>query len=293
MKWSYIVLLVLGVVAALSAAVLVHSLRLQRRERERREEVNVMCAAKTLQAMTIIDSSCVTSKTIRKDEMPAGSLTDSVHVVGKILIVPMLEGQVFTEQCIASEGVGLQLASALPVGMRAVTIHLPDDASLGGILYPGNVVDVLAMFDLPSPAGSANTTVSTVLVTGVQVLAIEDETITTGGGRTLGTPPAQRRGPRMVTLMVDSADAQALQLAESRGEVLLALRNPKDAAPPDEDPAYLSDLYAQHTPPGLGLVEVPGEAPPTGRWHVVIIRGADIQTQELTVPPKADADENR
>jgi|GEM_PF-5693277 len=179
------------------------------------------------------------------------------------------------------------------MGMRAVTIHLPDDCSLGGILYPGNIVDVMAMFDLPSPRGSASTTVSTVLATGVQVLAIEDETITTGRGRLLGGPPAHRRGPRMVTLMLDITQAQALQLAEHHGDVLLALRNPKDAAPSDEEPAYLSDLYTPRTPPGLGPAQAPGEEPPTGRWQVMIIRGADIQTQELTVPPKADADENR
>jgi len=288
MKWSYVGLLLLGVAAALAAAVLVSSIRRRARRalEEQQREVEAVCAAKKLSAMIVIDASCLTTKKLQKKRLPPDGFSDPAEVLGRVLIVPMVEGQILTKQCLACEGSGHQLASALPDGMRAVTIHLPDECSLGGILYPGNVVDILAFFVLRSENDSGSEAVSAVLAQGVQVLAVEEETVTTAEPSELGKPPARRRGPRMVTLMMDVARAQALQLAMTRGKVMLALRNPKDAATTDTSPACLRRLYedfvVRESGPG------PESPPPPSEWQIVIIRGEERATQRFPAPPLAD-----
>ena len=284
-------LLVLGLLAALSAAVLVHSLRAERARVRHRQMARIICAAKALPAMTIIDASCVVAKTVRKDEAPPDTFSDSSHVIGKVLVVPMVQGEAFTKHHLASEDSGRQLASALADGMRAVTIHLADDHSLGGILYPGNIVDVLATFEVPSHRGSEKDMVAAVLAEKVQVLAIEEETVAASPRSASGMPPAQRRGPRMVTLMVNVDTAQTLRLAESCGRLLLILRNPGDSAPIEQLAAHLSSLYQDHMPARPEVVE-PDEPPaPRPQWPVDVIRGEDRATHvfQMDVAPRGAA----
>jgi len=287
MRWSYVALFILGLVAALSAAVLVHSLRAERTQVQRRQKVQIICAAKAMAAMTIVDASCVVAKTVGKDEAPPGSFTNASQVIGTGLVTPMVRGEAFTQDHLASEDSGLQLAAALPDGMRAVTIHLADDCSLGGILYPGNIVDVLAMFELPSQPGPGKNAVAAILAENIQVLAIEEHTIAGGRKPAHGAPPAQRRGPRMVTLMVDVDTAQTLLLAEHCGRLLLVLRNPVDTAPTEQLPAHLSSLYQAHVPPQADLAGADEAPVAPGQWPVDVIRGEDRQTHifQMDVQP--------
>jgi len=238
MKWSVIVLVILGVTAALCASLLVSALRRDAGTGTAADSVEVVMAKRALPAMFVISARHVVKDRASKDELPVGYLTNPVQAIGKILSVPVVEGQVLTRYCFVTEGTGAQLTSALPPGMRAVGISIAGHSLMGGLLHPGCVVDVLATFKLRGGKGSRGEATTITLLQGVQVLAVESISIVSKPDDSEKKPMA---GSRLtVTLMVDTKQAEALQLAMENGHISLAMRNPLDKRPVDIDATVLS-----------------------------------------------------
>ncbi|MGB2997929.1 MAG: Flp pilus assembly protein CpaB [Phycisphaerae bacterium] len=297
MKWSALVLILLGLVAAVSAAVLVAVLRRGGGEPSGEPklpvEVRIVKAAKALPMTAVVDSGSVATETVSRAEAPSDYVSPA-EAVGKVLRVPMVEGQTFTKSCFVTEGSGQSLAGVLPEGKRAVCLSLSDYSSLEPLLYPGSVVDVLASFQVPAEDGRRGSdVVSRTLLEEIQVLAIEDATIVSAPEDAGEKSQLRRNERRLVTLMVDTRQAEALQLASTHGSISLAMRNPLDREP-SGDRVLLSQLATEplgtRPPKPSG---VPEARPPTteavvprarlttteavvpgATWDVVIIRGA-------------------
>ncbi|MHC4791598.1 MAG: Flp pilus assembly protein CpaB [Planctomycetota bacterium] len=244
MKWAVIVLVILGLVAAFSAALLVGALRITpATEGSSSSNLEVILAKTSLPAMTVITSEHITKDTASADALPEGYLTSPVHATGRVLAVPVVEGQVLTRACFVTDGSEAQLAAAIPYGMRAVTITLSGRGITGELLHPGCVVDVLASFSLRSQERNRGQALSTTLLNGIRVIAVKDATIVSqkddkksaSGGR------STQNTNFTVTLMVDPRQAEALQLAMEYGRISLSLRNPLDEYPTDLDSTVLSE----------------------------------------------------
>ena len=249
MKWMIIGLLVVGVLAALSATIVTVTLPsafgFNRPVVESDEGlVEILVATRDLGAMTIVDSDSIASKFVEREHVPQGALANSVQVVGQVLVKPVLAGQPFTNTEFASGSSGVSIAATLPEGFRAMGILLSDDSGIEELLYPGSIVDVVASFRLPAPNGGTGTErVSATILQKVQVLSVGTRTIvsdeTVGDVVGKSAEPSRRR---VVTLMVNTEQAKALQLAVTHGTVSLALRNPLDDAAQNPHGTYLSDL---------------------------------------------------
>lgn len=245
MKWAVTVLILMGLVAAASTAILVKTLRGGSDEGSVPSDT-VVLAAKSLPAMTVITSDYVTESTVERDELPEEYLSSSVKAVGRVLGVSVVEGQVLTESCFVSKGTGAQLAAALPHGMRAVTITVSSRNISGGLLYPGCVVDVLASFRMERSERKRGQALSTTLLHGIQVLAVEGVSVVSEKSdveEATGGVLKQRGSSQYltITLMVDPKQAEALQLARMYGSIALAMRNPLDKYAVDTDATVLSE----------------------------------------------------
>jgi len=249
MKWAVVILITLGLLAALSASLLVNTLRSSdstSASRSSNADADVLVAAKSLPAMSVLTASLVVRGTAPQNELPENYLTNPIQAIGRVLAVPIVEGQILTESCFVTQGTGAQLAASLPEGMRAVSVTLASSVITGGLLYPGCIVDVLVTFRLPSGEGAE--AISTTLLREVQVLAVEGSTVVSREKDpedkkkgSLGLAPARNTyGRVMVTLMVDPRQAEALQLAAEHGKVSLAIRNPLDKSRIDTDATVLS-----------------------------------------------------
>jgi len=286
MKWSIVGLVVAGLVAALCAAVLVGALRLRRPSADSKvSEVSIVVAAKDLAAMSVVKATSVTKKTVLPSEAPKGWLSDPVQVVGRVLIVPMVEGQAFNIQCFASAGSGVHLASALPEGMRAFNISLTLYGGLQGLIYPGSVVDVLVSLRKPGDGGSQRgQLISKTLLQGVSVLAVEHRTVTSESKEDGASSTVMGRLRRlMVTLMLTPSQCQAIQLAQEYGTISLGLRNPLDASAATETPVALSELSDYWSPSPIRATIETAETEGPG-WETVIIRGDTREKQILPLP---------
>jgi Flp pilus assembly protein CpaB len=245
MKWGIIVLVILGIAAAACAAILVGTLRTDSSADEdlSQQGVEVAMAKISMPAMTVITLDHVIKETVSKDDLPEGRLSKPARVIGRVLSVPVVEGQILTNSCFITEGTGAQLAAALPHGMRAVTINLargtiPDDI----LLYPGCVVDVLVSFRLSSADSSKGQAISTTMLRGIQVLVVAGESVVSNPDEEAKDSVIARRTSRgtTVTLLVDPKQAEALQLATTNGSVSLTIRNPLDKRPVDMEATILS-----------------------------------------------------
>ena len=234
MKWGIIVLIILGVVAATCAALLVGTLRTGSSNssgKNSSSEVEVAMAKISMPAMTVITLDHVVTEEVAKEDLPEGRLFSPSQVIGKVLAMPVVKGQILTDSCFVSEGTGAHLAAALPYGMRAVSVNLstktiPDEL----LLYPGCVVDVLVTFKLSSADRDKGQAISTTMLRGIQVLAVAGDSVVSKPEKEGESAARARRKSNTitVTLMVDPKQAEALQLASDNGSISLAIRNPLD-----------------------------------------------------------------
>jgi pilus assembly protein CpaB len=243
MKWAVVILIALGLLAGFSALLLAKALRAEKMaELSGKGEVDAVVAVRSLPAMSWITSQNVAIKKIAKKGQADDYFSDPTQVVGKVLAIPVVQDQVITKSSLITEGSGAQLAAALPHGMRAVSVPVSKHSVMGGLMYPGCLVDVIATFRLRSQDAKGQA-ISTTLLHGVQVLAVQDESIVSKAEQ--GKPAAKSANGGShslltVTLMVDTRQAEALQLAMGNGKVTLAMRNPLDQKTVDADAMVLS-----------------------------------------------------
>src|SRR6476646_4795429 len=155
--------------------------------------------------------------------VPANSISDPKDVIGRGLVLPVIENEPFLPMKLAAKDAGAGLPPVIPPGLRAVSVRVNEVIGVAGYVLPGTRVDVVATV---SPTGSNTDMTSKVVLTNVQVLAagtkIERDT--------------ERNKPMavsVVTLLVDPEEAERLTLASTEGKIQLALRNPIDKTAPE------------------------------------------------------------
>jgi Flp pilus assembly protein CpaB len=305
MKLSVAFLLVLGVVAAVCAALLVSfaithgngaSAPAGPVASAPDTQTTVLVARRPLPAMTVISEDCVNAIQVPKSQTVPDSYAAAVQVNGKLLVLPMVPGQPFTASCFVADGMRAKFASALANGKRAFAINITDHGALDGILYPGSIVDVLTTAKLQN--GDA---FSTTLLSAVEVLAIEKVTIvsidlqkrldseapstsitsTFGAGAAASGASAASNGVsgHRVTLQVDSKQAKTLQVAMENGTLALALRNPTDSDSGAGEPVWLAGA--------LGLDSAGGTK--VDGWSTAFTNMMDKMSERVAAAPPAPA----
>ena len=241
-------LLLLALVFAAVAAVLVFLALNQSDESDEKtassSTTRVVVAAQDISARTTLDAGMLKVADVPTDSVLKGTFSDIEDLDGQVTRYPLLKG----EQVIASK-IGVQrddetgLSFVFPQGMRAFSIQVSEASSAGGLILPGDLVDIIAIFD----EGTVGVDKAVTLVQGVEVLAVAQEaqeaipaarptgTVTPSAVTgTLGERPADvvaNPGARTVTLAVTQEQAQLLALVQAKGELALSLRSFGDKAP--------------------------------------------------------------
>jgi pilus assembly protein CpaB len=153
---------------------------------------------------------------------PANVISDPNQVIGRGLVMPMIQNEPFLEMKMAPKDAGAGLPPAIPPGLRAVSVKVNEVIGVAGYVLPGTRVDVIATV---SPTQNATDVTSKVILTDVQVLA-------SGTKMERGDKDNKPMPVSVVTLLVDPDQAERLTLASTEGKIQLALRNPLDKATP-------------------------------------------------------------
>lgn len=215
-----------------------------------------------------------------ENAMPAGAIHDPNEVIGRGIVLPLVQNEPFLPMKLASKEAGAGLPPAIPQGMRAVSVRVNEVIGVAGYVLPGTHVDVVATV---SPTSQAGDMTSKVILTNVLVLAA-------------GTKIEQSENNKpmpvsVVTMLVTPEEAERLTLASGEGKIQLALRNPLDKESPVtrgiKPAALLGSAPIQHvvTRTGVGNSQVakvvPSPAPAAPEPATVEIIRGDKRAREV------------
>jgi pilus assembly protein CpaB len=232
--------LLLGLFLGLVAAVLVYVYLSQAGGEETAASdttKSVVVAKQDISVATRITDSMVEIKAISADAVHPDSFSSTEEVVGNLARYPIAAGeQILSDRVAASsmalpEGDELPLPYIVPEGKRAVSVIVSELIGAGGLLRPGDYVDVILTVKL-----SSQEQIARIILQDVEVLALaqqlekvapkfedgEEERTSTGEGET--DPEAET-----VTLAVAPVEGEVLTVADKcadnyGGRLALAVR---------------------------------------------------------------------
>jgi len=149
--------------------------------------------------------------------------------VGSVVRDPIAEGEPIVARKIVRAGDSGYLAAYLEPGMRAMAIRVTVETAAGGFILPGDRVDVVLtretnLSNIGAQEGDRAKFASSTVMRNIKVLAIDQSTH--------AGDDAQAVVGATATLEVSPADAEALALAKSEGELSLVLRSYADTGGP-------------------------------------------------------------
>ena len=155
--------------------------------------------------------------------MPMGAFANPDEVVGRGLVMPVIQNEPILPMKLAGKGAGSGLTVVIPEGKRAVSVRVNEVIGVAGYVLPGTKVDVLAT---ASPTQNREDTTTKLVLSNVQVLAAGTKLEQDGEQ---GKPVSVN----VVTLLVTPEESEKLTLGATEGKIQLALRNPLDKDTPE------------------------------------------------------------
>jgi len=235
--------LLLAVLFAVIAAVLVFAALNQSdddKEASAADTRTVVVAAHDIAPRTKLDAAMLRLAEVPEDMVLDGAFDEIEPLEGQYARYRLLEGEQVVASKVGAQDVeekGAGVSFLLPPGLRAFSISVSEESSVGGLVLPGDLVDVIAILE-ESDVGVDK---AVTLIQNVEVLAVAQEAqepIPAAAPTGTATPSAPRDmlgdrpedaepnpGARTVTLAVTQEQAQLLALVQARGELALTLRS--------------------------------------------------------------------
>lgn len=147
-------IVVIGVILAIAAGGAAFFLINQAQEHAGQaglQKVTVVVAAQTIPARKIIEATDVTVHDVPLDQTNAQGIVSTVDkVIGRVAAVTILQDQMVLTNLLASSSEGGQFSVLGPdetvtpdsISWRAISVTVPDDRAVGGLLTPNQTVDV-------------------------------------------------------------------------------------------------------------------------------------------------------
>jgi pilus assembly protein CpaB len=194
--------------------------------------------------------------------LPAGTVSSTGALEGRILKRPVVAGEPILESALLPAGTVGGLTSVIEPSHRAVSVKVDQVVGVAGFVKPGARVDVLTT--LRKVNGSDDHARSRVILQNVPVLAVDQKMQTASDGK----PELVN----VVTLSVDPDQSQRLVLGAHEGKLQLALRNPSDSE--------ILQLRSVTAADVLGIQRAAAAKPATGGGtSVQILKGTAVTSK--------------
>ncbi len=165
---------------------------------------------------------------------------------GAIARAPFLQGEPIKDQKLIKASDGGVLAAILPSGMRAISTPIREETAAGGFILPNDRVDVIVSRRVRTARREEH--VSDTVLRNVRVLAI-GQSIEQKGGKKVANG-------KTATLELTARQAETLALAQSMGEISLALRSLSDfTANGKARPEQSDDPFGRARGSSVGLLK--------------------------------------
>jgi pilus assembly protein CpaB len=226
----------------------------------------VLVAKVTLPAGSPLTTESVELRDTPADAIQPNAATSLNDVAGKVLTVPVAAGEQILSHRLGTvdQPEIKKFADLVPTGKRAMSVTFSELSTAGGLIAPGDYVDVIGVFNKATMGKDQ----SMILLQDVLVLAVAQSTsadqlprqsVANGSQPNVGLPLPSRGGvpipnptplsvpyapaaTRTVTLAVDPEAAERLALAEDYGRLRYIVRPGNDRIQSSILPADLTTL---------------------------------------------------
>ena len=221
-------LILIALIAGLAAALTAHYyLNKLKQENAGISYQKIVVARKDIPARTVLSSEWVEEIECPAGWIPPGAITHSSEVSGMINLTPLLKGEPLLRGHLGRlQESGQGLAFKVPPGKRAVTVAVDEVSGVGGLLSPGDRVDVLGSIEIAADSSGRKEAVTVAAVQNVEVLAVGKNTESSTSENAEGKTKAGET--KTVTLALTPEEARPLILLSDRGKIRLLLRSPAD-----------------------------------------------------------------
>ena len=222
---AFVVLFLVWVIVAVSA---MRFIREQNEEARRTEPfVEIVYVAVEIPARTVVASSSLEIRSVPASHAHADAARSMAEVTGQVAVQSMFAGEQVLRGKLTDVYADAGLALQIEPGMRGISVSFSEVIGAGGHIVPGDIVDVIAVFD----NNVLEERTAGYVLEGVQVLAVAREvqrphTLPETEGEESGGFGGNQKETiaQSVTLAVTPAEAQRLALAERFGDLRLTLR---------------------------------------------------------------------
>lgn len=193
----------------------------------------VIVANTRIPARSIISSEMISTKEVPHEYSHPDALSEVEDVVGYVTNTDIFAGeQVLRDKLFQKRGKSVGLSFVIPLGTRAMSVPVTKVSGVGGLIKPGDRVDLIGTIELEimkDPEVSTRTKVSHVLLQNIEVLAVGTNMSTSAAPSIEESEAAEpKASDNNVTLAVPVDKLQALTLMLDHGKISLALRSPLD-----------------------------------------------------------------
>jgi pilus assembly protein CpaB len=175
----------------------------------------VIVAAADISPGTAISGAAVKAVTWPQAVIPPKSATTMREVEGRVVKVPINQGNPILSSMLAPEGTAAGLSGILEDGKRALTVKVDEVAGVAGFLHPGDHVDVL--MDMAMQNESKSEHFSKTILHDISILTTGQIWEQKGENKPVVV--------NTVTLELTPEQAEVLNLASNQGKIRLTLRN--------------------------------------------------------------------
>lgn len=195
-------------------------------------QVYVVKAARSIAAGTPLTPDVITTELVPEKFLPPNPIMkkDIDIYISTPLAVNVQEGAMILTSDFAVAEVSRDLSSKIPAGERAMSVPVDAISGISGLLTPGDRVDVLGTFPVtdkdelvPDAQGQDSVGfVTMTLLQNVTLLAVGRQLSNVGQSD-------NREGIyNTVTMSLTVAESELLTIAQTRGKLMLLLRNRED-----------------------------------------------------------------
>ena len=212
----------------------------------------VLVAKEDIPRGSVVDPEMLETAIFPNQYVVPQAVTSLDRIAGMVTVADISKGEQVSISKLAQPkqaASGGNLAGATPVGKRAITIQVDNISSLGGMIKPGDYVDVIAMVPIPvqTPDGKESSQIATLsLFQNVLVIAV---------GQDIGVQVQQKLVSRykkeeaqpelspLITLALTAQEASLISFVQEQGKIRLVLRSPADSQIEQVQPASWDTLF--------------------------------------------------
>ncbi|TAM37613.1 Flp pilus assembly protein CpaB [bacterium] len=278
--------LIIGGICGLIAVILINNYIKQQTEeakkivaQSQKNLVTVVVAKQDIPAGAAIKGTMLAEATLNRNMVQPRAAVSIDRVVDKIAIAPIAKGeQVLLNKVTVSEESG-SLAMKVPSGKRAVTVSVDNISSVGGMLRPGDHVDIMGMVPIPTlnaEGKQVNQLATMPLFQDVLVLAVGQEFMN------VSTPRKEERtvsASPVITFALSPQEANLIVFVQEQGKIRLVLRSPGDTQVQPVVPASWDTLFRTVMP--QAFPQDKAAAPVKPKKTVEIFRGLNKEIKTL------------